>query len=172
MEKNNELCFAPYRELWVLIVLCWVLLAASIALVVLMPQTAWRIAMALTAVLLAYCSADLYLLTRKRVYLSSEGVTCFAGKKKKSDPLPWTQIRCVYELCDRKDHHYLLLSSDMQEEEAEQKWMRIMGSGSFAEGGEACFPVTGRQKEAFVAFLYALPLEERPLICPFPVRIR
>lgn len=171
MEKNNELCFAPYRELWVLIVLCWVLLAAAIVLAVLMPQTAWRIAMALTAVLLAYCSADLYLLTRKRVYLSSEGVSCFDGKKKKGDSLPWTQVRCVYELCDRKDHHYLLLSSDMQEEEAEQKWTRIMGSGSFAEGGEACFPVTGRQKEAFFACLYALPLEERPLICPFLVRI-
>ena len=172
MEKDNELCFAPYRELWVLIVLCWVLLAAAIALAVLMPQTAWRIGMVLTSVLLAYCSADLYLLTRKRVYLSSEGVSCFVGKTKKSDPLPWTQIRCVYELCDRKDHHYLLLSSDMQEGEAEQKWMRIMGSGSFAEGGEACFPVTGRQKEAFFAFLYALSLEDRPLICPFLVRIR
>ena len=36
-------CFAPYRELWVLIVLCWMLLAAAIALAVLMPQTAWRI---------------------------------------------------------------------------------------------------------------------------------
>ena len=54
MEKNNELCFAPFRELWVLIVLCWLLLAAAIVLAVLLPQTAWRIAMALTACLVKF----------------------------------------------------------------------------------------------------------------------
>lgn len=135
----KELVIHPHKENWGLIILLSVLSSLGLFLCFLLARFRDRLiiaALMFSAILFIFL---LYRQTKQLVILTLQGIAC--NNNGKHSILPWSNVKHVYEIVDKKDNHYLLFSErEVSDQSVETLWRSALGTMCFSTT-HACFKV-------------------------------